>query len=72
MQLSVTQTITSTEDNYEANVNFTGKYSYHNSALVPKYTNIMAENGKYKHESQFIDIKENRRTKNSYKHSLQG
>lgn len=70
MQLSVTQTITSTEDNYKANVNFTGVYSYHNSASEPK--NIVAENGKYKHESQFIDIKENRRTKNSYKHSLQG
>lgn len=72
MQLSVTQTITSTEDNYEANVNFTGEYSYHNSASEPKIHNIMAENGKYKHESQFIDIRENRRTKNSYKHSLQG
>lgn len=31
----------------------------------------MAENSKYKHESQFIDMKEKRRTKNSYKHSLQ-
>lgn len=72
MQLSVTQTITSTEDNYEANVNFTGEYSYHNFALEPKIHNIMAENDKYKHESQFIDIEENRRTKNSYKHSLQG
>lgn len=60
MHLSVKQTITSTEDNYEANVNFTGEYSYHNSALEPKIHNIMAENDKYKHESQFIDIKENK------------
>lgn len=60
MQLSVTQTITSTEDNYKANVNFTGDYSCHNSASEPKISNVMAENGKYKHESQFIEIKENR------------
>lgn len=38
MQLSVTQTITSTEDNYKANVNLTGEYSYHNLLQSQKYT----------------------------------
>lgn len=60
MQLSVTQTITSTENNYEANVNFTGgEYSCCRFALEPKKSNIP----KKKHESQFINTKENRRTK---------
>lgn len=38
MQLSVTQTITSTEDNYEANVNLTGEYSNKNLLQSQKYT----------------------------------
>lgn len=41
MQLSVTQTITSTENNYTANVNFTGgDYSYRTLASEPKISNI--------------------------------
>lgn len=41
MQLSVTKTITSTENNYKANVNFTGeKYSYCRFASEPKISNI--------------------------------
>lgn len=41
MQLSVTQTITSTENNYKANVNFTGgDYSYRTFTSEPKISNI--------------------------------
>lgn len=41
MQLSVKQTITSTENNYKANVNFTeGKYSYYRFDYEPKTSNI--------------------------------
>lgn len=41
MQLSVKQTITSTENNYKANVNFTGgEYSFCRFASEPKISNI--------------------------------
>lgn len=65
MQLSVTQTITSTENNYKANVNFTGgEYSYCRFGSEPKISNIAKKNKKQiQHESQFIDTKKNRRTK---------
>lgn len=60
MQLSVTETITSTENNYNANVNFTGgKYSYCRFASEPKISNI-SKKKQIQHESQFIDIKKNR------------
>lgn len=70
MQSSVTQTITSTEDNYRANVNFTGgggKYSKCRSE--PKISNIPKIKKHTRHESQFIDTEEE--LKWSYKHSLQ-
>lgn len=60
MQLSVTQTITSTENNYKANVNFTGgDYSYRKFVSEPKISNIPKK--QIKHESQFIDTQENRK-----------
>lgn len=40
MQLRVPQTITSTENNYKAIVNFTGDYSYRRSASEPKISKI--------------------------------
>lgn len=41
MQLSVKQTITSTENNYKANVNFTErKYTYCRFAPEPKISNV--------------------------------
>lgn len=61
MQLSVTQTITSTENNYNANVNFTGgEYSYCGFASEPKISNI-PKIKQIQHESQFIDTKEKQR-----------
>lgn len=60
MQLSVTQTITSTENNYKANVKFTeGKYSYCRCASEPKISNTEKQKAKEQHKSLFIDTKEN-------------
>lgn len=63
MQLSVTQTITSTENNYKANVNFTRW-----KVLILQFC-FRAQNKQHtkkkkqiQHESQFIDTKENGRT----------
>lgn len=70
MQLSVAQTITSTENNYKANVNIGDRLF----VSGPKKATEKKKTDKKKHvtnESQFIDNTETRR-KNSYKHSLQG
>lgn len=62
MQLNVTQTITSTENNYKANVNFTGgTYSFCKFGLEPKISNTEKKE-LIQYECQFIDTKENRQT----------
>lgn len=75
MQLSVTQTLTSTENNYKANVNF-GDRLFVSEPKISNRTKKKKQTDKkkttYKNESQFIDTEEKRKTKISYKHSLQG
>lgn len=74
MQLSVTQTITSTENNYKGNVNF-GDRLFVSESKISNRTKKKKQTDKkttYKNESQFIDTEEKRKTKISYKHSLQG
>lgn len=74
MQLSVTQTITSTENNYKGNVNF-GDRLFVSESKMSNRTKKKKQTDKkttYKNESQFIDTEEKRKTKISYKHSLQG
>lgn len=76
MQLSVTQTITSTENNYKGNVNF-GDRLFVLESKISNRTKKKKQTDKkkkttYKNESQFIDTEEKRKTKISYKHSLQG
>lgn len=67
MQLSVTQTITSTENNYKANVNFTGgKYSYCRFASEPTY-----KKSKYNMKASSSTPRKTEEPKRSYKHSLQ-
>lgn len=71
MQLSVTQTITSTENNYKANVNFTGgKYSYCRFASEPKISNI-PKKSKYNMKASSLTPRKTEELKRSYKHSLQ-
>lgn len=74
MQLSVTQTITSTENNYKGNVNFGDRLFVSESKLSNRTKKKKQTDKKttYKNESQFIDTEEKRKTKISYKHSLQG
>jgi len=70
MQLSVTETITSTENNYNANVNFTGgKYSYCRFASEPKISNI-SKKSKYNMKASSLTSRKTE-LKRSYKHSLQ-
>ena len=75
MQLSVTQTITSTENNYKANVNFTGgEYSYCRFGSEPKISNIAKEKktkSKYNMKASSLTPKKTEELKRSYKHSLQ-
>lgn len=66
MQLSVTQTITSTENNYKGNVNFGDRLFVSESKNKPQNEKEKTNRQKtttYKNESQFIDTEEKRKTK---------
>lgn len=71
MQLSATQTITSTENNYKAYVNFTeGKYSYCRCASEPKISNTEKQKAKNNTKAFSFSPKKTE-PERSYKHSLQ-
>lgn len=84
MQLSVTQTITSTENNYKANVNFGGGECSYRSlqsqkiGAIPKTTNKQTNKTKkkitkptYEMKASSLTLREREDLKISYKHSLQ-
>lgn len=71
MQLSVTQTITSTENNYKGNVNFTGgKNSNCRFASEPKISNI-PKKSKHNMKASSLTLRKTKELIRSYKHSLQ-